>query len=138
MDAKSCIIEKTFHFTHFNQKNTHISGYKIVYLCTSATVTVHICTVTVALTFFFSLLHLTLTSLSFISGPLIRPHRHDQFSLIDIDQSSVVDQPHKSVQRRQSASLISLADQPRQSTSMISLADQSSLTDTISLTFDPF
>ena len=31
------------------KKNTHIGGYKIVHKCTRATVTMHICTVTIAL-----------------------------------------------------------------------------------------
>ena len=61
---KSCKIEKVAHFTHFEQKNTHISGCKIVHLCTIATVTVHICTITVTLLsiilYFFSLLSLAL------------------------------------------------------------------------------
>ena len=51
VDAKLCKIEKCAHFTHFEQKNTHISGCKIVHLCTIAIATVHICTVTVALVF---------------------------------------------------------------------------------------
>ena len=46
-----CKIEKGSLFTHFGSKNTHISGCKIIHLCTIATVTVHICTVTVALLF---------------------------------------------------------------------------------------
>ena len=50
-DAKLCKIEKCAHFTHFEQKNTHISRCKIVHLCTIATVTVHICTVIVACAF---------------------------------------------------------------------------------------
>ena len=66
-------MEKGTNFTQFEQKNTHISGCKIVHLCTIATVTWHICTVTVAYAFnillvFFSLslvsaLILTLTGL---------------------------------------------------------------------------
>ena len=60
-------IQKSLHFTHFGQKNTHISGCKIVYLYTIATVTVHICMITVARVFdilllIFSLLPLTLIS----------------------------------------------------------------------------
>ena len=57
--------EKTLHFTHFDKKKkkNHISGCKIVHKYINATVTVHICTVTVAFAFnilpFFSL-HLTL------------------------------------------------------------------------------
>ena len=49
--AKSCKIQKVVHFTYFEQKHTHISGCKIVYKCTSVTVTVYICTVTVARAF---------------------------------------------------------------------------------------
>ena len=75
VDAKSCKMQKILHFTHFDPKNTHISGCKIVHKCTIATVTVHICTVNVALAFnilvIFSLFLslaclwlLTLTSLS--------------------------------------------------------------------------
>ena len=89
---KSCIIEKTLHFTHFDPKNNYISGYKIVHLCTSATVPVHIYMITVALV--FNILHFFLSpsphslifsfSLSplsrFISGPSvhrsIQPHSH--------------------------------------------------------------
>ena len=37
VDAKSCKTEKTLYFTHFDQKNTHISGCKIVHKCTSVT-----------------------------------------------------------------------------------------------------
>ena len=48
--VKSYKIEKVAHFTYFEQKNTHISGCKIVHLCTIITVTVHICTVTITLT----------------------------------------------------------------------------------------
>ena len=55
VDAKSCLIEKTLHFTHFDKKNSHISECKIVHLCTSATVTVLICTITI--TFPFIILH---------------------------------------------------------------------------------
>ena len=48
----------------------HISAFKSVHICKFATVTMHTCTVIVALVFnkkhfFLSLLHLTLTSLSF-------------------------------------------------------------------------
>ena len=72
VDAKSCKMQKTLHFTHFNQKNTHISGCKIVHKCIIATVTAHICMVTVAFAFnilvifslSLSLVALTLTSLS--------------------------------------------------------------------------
>ena len=94
-----------------------------MHLYKSAIVTMHICMVTVALAFI--ILHFflsssltlsfstsTLTSLSFIFGPSVQPHRHDQ--------SSLADQPHRYIQ------------------SNLILADQSSLTDTISLIFDPF
>ena len=63
-------MEKRTNFTQFEQKYTHISGCKIVHLCTIATVTWHICTVTVAyafnilLVFFLSLLSLLWFSLS--------------------------------------------------------------------------
>ena len=44
-------MKKLTDFTHSEQKNTHISGCKIVHKCTIATVTVHICTATVARAF---------------------------------------------------------------------------------------
>ena len=46
---------KTCSFYTFWAKNTHISGCKIVHLCTIATVSVHICIVTVALLSIFFL-----------------------------------------------------------------------------------
>ena len=49
--CKSCNIEKVTDFTHFEQKNTHISECKIVHKCTRAIVNVQICTVTIALAF---------------------------------------------------------------------------------------
>ena len=74
VDAKFCMIEKTPHFTHFDLKNTYISGCKIVHLCTSATVTVHICMATVPCV--FNILHFFLSpsphSLSFSLLPLSR------------------------------------------------------------------
>ena len=89
MVAKSYKIQKVVHFTHYDQKNTHINGCKIVHKCKSATVTVHIYTVIVALhlifyyfflstsphSLFFSLVHLTLTSLSFYLWSLTLTHR---------------------------------------------------------------
>ena len=62
-------MEKVTNFAQFEQKNTHISECKIVHLCTIATVTVHICTVTIACPFnillvFFSLLAMLSLSLS--------------------------------------------------------------------------
>ena len=62
VDAKLCKIEKGVHFMHFEEKNTHISGCKIVHLCTIAIVTVHICTVTVARVFDFFFLSPTFDS----------------------------------------------------------------------------
>jgi len=44
-------MQKILHFTHFDPINTHINGCKIVHKCAIATVTVHICTVNVALAF---------------------------------------------------------------------------------------
>ena len=121
--------KKKSTLTHFIlhiliKKNTHISRCKIVHLYKSAIVTMHICMVTVALAFIilhfflspsrYSLIfNFSLSPLSlFISGPSVQPHRHDQ--------SSLADQPHRYIQ------------------SNLILADQSSLTDTISLIFDPF
>ena len=53
VDAKSYKIEKIkpliLHI--LTQKNTHINGCKIVHKCPSATITVHICTVTIILAF---------------------------------------------------------------------------------------
>ena len=58
----SSIIQKLFHFTHFNQKYTHISGCKVVHNYTNATVTVHICMVIVARVFTI----LIISSLSYV------------------------------------------------------------------------
>ena len=75
-------MEKRANFTQFEQKNTHISGCKIMHLCTIVTITVHICTVTVAYAFnillVFSLslvsaLTLTLTGLSLVTA-FTSPH----------------------------------------------------------------
>ena len=56
--AKLCKIKKVTDFTHFEQKNNHISRCKVVHKCTIAIVTVHIaivivhiCTVTIACEF---------------------------------------------------------------------------------------
>ena len=74
MDAKFCMIEKDTNFTHFASKMLYINTYKLVHICTFATITVHICTATVDLVSsildfslsFTSLSQLlTLTSLSF-------------------------------------------------------------------------
>ena len=44
-------MKKLTDFTHFEQKNTYISGCKIMHKCIIATVIVHICTATVACAF---------------------------------------------------------------------------------------
>ena len=56
--AKLCKMEKVTDFTHFEQKNNHINGCKVVHKCTIAIVTVHIaivivhiCAVTIACEF---------------------------------------------------------------------------------------
>ena len=63
-------MQKGVKFTHFNQKNTHINGCKIVYIYKNATITVHICTVIVVLQIiFYYFFSLSFTSLSlFLSG----------------------------------------------------------------------
>ena len=61
--------------TIVTMQNTHISGCKIVYKCTSATVTVHICTVTITLLFNILLFFPLSTSLSlFLSGLTLTSH----------------------------------------------------------------
>ena len=86
--GKFCKIKKLYLLHILAKKNTHISGCKILHLCTSATVTVHICTVTVACV--FNILHffflsftslfqlLTLTSFPSISptSPLVHRSFH--------------------------------------------------------------
>ena len=72
--AKLCKMEKLTDFIHFEQKNTHISGCKIVHKCVIATVTMHICTVTVACAFniliiFYSLLFFSLFSICKTNPP---------------------------------------------------------------------
>ena len=81
-------MQKGVNFIYFNQKNTHISGCKIVYIYKNATVTMHICMVPVTLQiifyyfflspspdslFFYLVLPLSPLAL-FISGPLLSPH----------------------------------------------------------------
>ena len=58
----SSIIQKLLHFTHFCQKNIYINGCKVVHNYTNATMTVHICTVTVACVFTI----LIISSLSYV------------------------------------------------------------------------
>ena len=67
-------MEKLTDFIHFEQKNTHISGCKIVHKCVIATVTMHICTVTIACAFniliiFYSLLFFSLFSICKTNPP---------------------------------------------------------------------
>ena len=62
-----CKMEKLTTFTQFEQKITHISGCKLVYKCTIATVTVHICTVTVACVFIILLI--SVRTFFFLSSP---------------------------------------------------------------------
>ena len=63
-----CKREKGSLFTHFGPKNTHISRCKIVDLCTIATVTVHICMVTVALLFIILYFFLSPLSSDYLSS----------------------------------------------------------------------
>ena len=58
-------MEKVTNFTQFEQKITHISGCKLVYKYTIATITMHICTVTVACV--FNILIIFSLSLSLLS-----------------------------------------------------------------------
>ena len=60
-DVNLCIIQKDTNFTHFASKMLHISASKSVHICTFATVTIHICKVTIALYFIF-LIIFSLTS----------------------------------------------------------------------------
>ena len=85
-------------FYRFWPKKTHIYGCKIVHKCTIATVTVHICTVTVVFAFniFFSLStslypflsSLTITSLSFL--PLISAALSSLTTTMSLPISSLV------------------------------------------------
>ena len=49
--TKSYKIQKIVNFTHFEQKTTHINWCKIVHKYINATVTVHICMITVICVF---------------------------------------------------------------------------------------
>ena len=62
--VKSCKIQKVTYFTHFDQKNAHISGCKILHKYTSVTVTVHICIVTATLLYIILVVFLTPHNLS--------------------------------------------------------------------------
>ena len=75
---KSYKIQKIAYFTYFDQKNTHISGCKIVHKCTIATITVHICTVTIVCAFNILIISdsLFLFSLSLFSICKTNPPSH--------------------------------------------------------------
>ena len=60
-DVNPYIIQKDTNFTHFVSKMLYISASKSVHIYTFAKVTMHICTVTVALYFIF-LIIFSLTS----------------------------------------------------------------------------
>ena len=91
-------MEKVANFAQFEQKNTHINGCKIVHLCTIATVTVHICTVTVACPFnillVFSLSqlcshsHSHLTLSLFMLSPHLNPPSSLSSSLVGTEPNS--------------------------------------------------
>ena len=61
------IIEKGTDFAHFTQKTTHISRCISLHISISATVTMHICIVTVA---FYILFYYFFSPLTFLSFPL--------------------------------------------------------------------
>ena len=63
--AYLCKIKKVVNFTQFEQKNTHTSLCIIVHLCTIATVTMHICTATVACAFYILIVFYSLLFFSF-------------------------------------------------------------------------
>ena len=58
------LMQNCAKWKNVEQKNTHISGYKIVHLYTIVTVSVHICTITVALAFIILLVFSLSFSLS--------------------------------------------------------------------------
>ena len=67
-------MEKVTNFTQFEQKITYISGCQLVYKYTIATVTVHICTITVACV--FNILIIFSLSMSLLSPHLTHPFPH--------------------------------------------------------------
>ena len=67
-------MEKVTNFTQFEQKITYLRGCKRVYKYTIATVTMHICTVTVACV--FNILIIFSLSLSLLSPHLTHPFPH--------------------------------------------------------------
>ena len=80
-------MEKVANFTQFEQKNTHTSLCIIVHLCTIATVTMHICTVTVACVFIILLISIhtffslsspcTTNSVTFLSSSSFSSNAHN-------------------------------------------------------------
>ena len=105
-------MEKVTNFRHFEQKNTHISGCKIVHKFIIAIVTVHICTVIVACAFIILIISslsfspclwvlVTLTSLSLSSfdqiipvlPPIIKPPRpinHQTRPIVDHQTTQII------------------------------------------------
>ena len=79
--VKFCKIEKVTPFTHSGTKKTHISRCKIVHLYIIATVTVHICTVTIALVFNILMIFSLSLSLSFGYSPFSFPHFFSHLTL---------------------------------------------------------
>ena len=65
---------KSYSFYTFWPKKTHISRCKIVHLYIIATVTVHICTVTIALVFNILMIFSLSLSLDFGNSPFSFPH----------------------------------------------------------------
>ena len=95
------------NFTQFEQKNTHTSLCIIVHLCTIATVTVHICTTTVACAFYILIVFHSLLFFSFFfirktnspshvlfSSDTTHSHRHNQKSTTKI-KNQPQNQPKK-------------------------------------------
>ena len=82
--AKLCKMEKVTNFTHFKQKNTHISECKVVHKCTIATVIVYICTVIVACAFNI----LTIFSLSWSLLLSLSPYSPSHLTLCDQHQTT--------------------------------------------------
>ena len=60
--AKSCIIQKGYHFAQFTKTKAHVNQCKSVQIYTTTIVTVHICTVTITLQFII-LVFISLSSL---------------------------------------------------------------------------
>ena len=104
----SCKIEKVTDFAHFEQKNTHISGCKIVHKCTRATITVHICTIIVALAFNILIIsNLLLFSIYSPSAKLMHSLPHHLLSSFDthtpIDTKSKINYKNKKINHQNGA-----------------------------------